>query len=284
MKSVAFASAKGGVGKTNLSVGTAIALAHMDAKVLLVDGDLGLANIDILLNLKPTVTLKHVVCDAVDLGSAITEGPGGVSVLCGGSGIKELAEIEPEMISEIVNNIESLSKDFDYIVYDTGSGIRDNTMAFLQSVDRVAIVCTPDPTSIMDAYATAKILFEKKPEADVALLVNMADEEKSGQIVFARFRSIIGQFLNKEVTLAGIVCYDSSVKQATRARTSVLLSHPKCKASKAIAELADRITEPTIDTESNDSLGLLQRVRSVFGFLSKSKPEADKSEPLKRAA
>lgn len=282
MKSIAIASAKGGVGKTNIAAGIAIALAHLEAKVLLVDGDLGLANIDILLDLKPTVTLKHVICDAVDIESAITEGPEGISVVCGGSGVKELATIDPKIVAEIIIKLGALGNAFDYVIYDTGSGIADNTMAFLESVDRVVIVCTPDPTSIMDAYATSKILFEKKPNADVALLVNITDDEKSGNVVFARFKSIIGQFLNKEVSLAGVIPYDKAVISATRSRSSFMMISKHCKAAKQIALIADRITEVTIEDEENKGLPLLQRVRSVFQVLNKFKKKAP--EPTEKAA
>ncbi len=284
MKSIAIASAKGGVGKTNLSVGLAIALARSEHKVLLVDADFGLANIDILLKLKPAVTLKHVVCDAVDLKSAITEGPEGVSVVCGGSGIKELASIEPELVQELLTSLEAMEKDYDTVVYDTGSGIGDATMTVLAQVDCVAIVCTPDPTSVMDAYATAKILYAKEPEANVVLIVNMADDEKEGEVVFGRFKSIIGQFLNKEVTLAGVVCFDDAVRSASRDRTSVMIANPRSSATTEITALAAQLSDPVIKEEEDIELALLQRMRGVLTFVSKMKLKKSEPEEESKAA
>lgn len=284
MKTVAFANARGGVGKTSLACATAIALAELEHKVLLFDGDLSLANLDVHLGLRPAVTLKHVVCDAIDLESTVTQGPAGVSVICGGSGVKELASIDPELVAEIVRNLGLLDRGFDHIVIDTGSGIHETPMAFLLAADVVVLVCTPDPTSVMDAYATVKLLFEQKPDADVRLLVNMADDDKSGAIVYARFKSIIGQFLNKEVPLAGIVCYDKAVKSAGRERCSFLESAPRCKASISIKDIARTIVLSVEEGHASAEIPLLQRMRSTFSFLSKVNSEGHQEEEVAEVA
>lgn len=283
VKSIAVANARGGVGKTSLACAISLAIAEKGTKTLLVDGDISLANLDVHLGLRPTATLRNVVCDALDLESTVMEGPNGLSVVCGGSGVRELANIDPERVNEIVKNLQGVAGGFDLVVYDTGSGISESPMAFLLAVDRVVLVCTPDPTSVMDAYATVKILFEEKPDADVVLVVNMAEDEKSGLVVYGRFKAIVGQFLNKEIALAGIVPYDFAARLAARERTSFLLSSPNCKAAKAVHQFVSGLFE-TSEEEEKPDLGLLQRARSVFGFLSKIKKNEEHVSEEKAAA
>ncbi len=275
MKSIAIANGKGGVGKTSISASLSISLAEHGHKVLLVDADLGLANLDLILGLKPHNTLKHVLRDGVAMGEVILEGPEGVDVITGGSGVKELACLEKAQLEELLASIRAAGSKYDFIVFDTASGVGDNVMVFLTRADRVLIVATPDPTSIIDAYATAKILFGEKPGADVSLIVNMADDDMHGKTVFNRFKAIIGQFVNHDVALAGVIEFDESVRRATRAREPFILKFPKARASKQIDAVVEWLIDKPEERVDNEAVSILQRMRQVFAVFKKN----EKAEP-----
>ena len=272
MKILAVASGKGGVGKTSISANIAITLSEYGHTVLVFDADLGLANVDVLLGLKPQETLKHVVADDVALKKIVLAGPAGIDVIPGGSGVKELVGIGQEQLDELIRQLASLAKSYDYVVIDTASGLDTNVIAFLLAADRTMVVCTPDPTSIMDAFATTKALFAVRPDADVALLVNMADDLRQGDVVFNKLKAIVGQFLNKEISFAGCIAWDHTVIAAARARESFVLSFPKGKATEQIDAVAERVFRNQIeDEEGFEELTLLKRFRSTFKFFGMTK-------------
>lgn len=275
MKILAVASGKGGVGKTSISANLAITLAEYGHTVLVFDADLGLANVDILLGLKPKATLKHVVAGEVALRRIVIAGPAGIDVIPGGSGVPELVGIDQEKLDDLIQQLATLAKNYDYVIFDTAAGLDKNVIAFLLAADRTMVVCTPDPTSIMDAYATTKTLFAVRPGADVALLVNMADDLQQGEVVFNRLKAIVGQFLNKEISYAGCIAWDHTVIAASRARESFVLSFPKGKATEQIDAVAERAFEDQIDDEGSEELSLLQRFRAAFRFFGNTYDEED---------
>ena len=286
MTSIALANGKGGVGKTSLSISLAISLAEHGHSTLLVDADLGLANIDLILALKPQNTLRHVVRDGVALSEVVLPGPEGVDVITGGSGVKELVGLTKEQVDGLVGKLNSFGAKYDFVVYDTASGLDETAMGFLRGSKHVLIVATPDPTSVMDAYASAKILFAEKPGADVSLIVNLAESAEQGGTVYERFKTIVGQFLNKEVALAGIVPFDPAVAKAVRSREAFILMAPKCKAAQSIDKLAEWLTRDVQPVEEPDpKVSVLQRMRSVFAVFKKSeKEEVPEAEVTEEAA
>lgn len=278
MKTLAVASGKGGVGKTSISVNLAITLAEYGHTVLVFDADLGLANVDVLLSLKPQATLKHAVTDEVALKKIVMPGPAGIDVIPGGTAVQELVGIDQEALDKLIGHLASLAKGYDYVIIDTASGIDKNVISFLLAADRTMVVCTPDPTSIMDAYATTKALFAVRPDADVALLVNMADDLRQGDVVFNRLRAIVGQFLSKEISYAGCMVWDHTVLAAARARESFVLSFPKGKATEQIDTVAENVFQDEMDLGESEELTLLQRLRGAFKFYGKSDDEDDESD------
>ncbi|HXH61385.1 MAG TPA: MinD/ParA family protein, partial [Fimbriimonadaceae bacterium] len=228
MKTIAIASGKGGVGKTNIATNLAIALAHDEKKVLVVDADLGLSNVDVLLAISPQSTMKDVVSGDVQAGQAVTATEYDIDVISGGTGAKELVDLDQESLDGLWKQVNKLTEQYDHVVIDTASGIGRSVMTFLKKADRVLVVCTPDPTSMMDAYATTKLLFDENPQADVALLVNMADNVRQGLVVFERYKAIVGQFLNREISLAGVIIRDATVLNCTRSREPFMVVSPGC--------------------------------------------------------
>lgn len=276
---VALANGKGGVGKSCLSASLAVSLAEHGHKVLLFDADLGLASLDLMLGLSPQTTLRHVVKDGVDMASAVISGPEGIDVVSGGAGSKELADLTAEQVQDLVAKSQSLASGYKYVIYDTASGLGEGAMAFLRAAKRVLVVATPEPTSILDAYATTKVLFEDNPKADVSLVVNMAEDERQGAIVFERFKAIVGQFLNREVSLAAIIVWDVSVADATRAREPFILKYPKCKASKQMDALVEWLVGEPEAAEADERVSVLNKMRSVFAVFKKSEPVEEEAAP-----
>jgi flagellar biosynthesis protein FlhG len=284
MKSIAIANGKGGVGKTSLSASLAISLREHGHSVLLVDLDLGLANLDLILGLKPETTLRQVVRDGTGISEAIVCGPEGVDVVTGGSGVKELACLEKAQLEALAESVRSAGSKYDFLVLDTASGVGENVMVFLARSDRVLIVATPDPTSIIDAFATAKILFGERPDADVSLVVNMAESETHGQTVFNRFKAIVGQFVNRDVSLAGVIEFDESVRKSTLSREPFILKFPKSKASKQVDALVEWIVDPPEERMDSEAVGILRRMRQVFAVFKRSEEPVAEPESLDEAA
>lgn len=284
MVSIAIANGKGGVGKTSLSVSLAISLAEHGHKTLLVDADMGLANVDLVLGIKPEKTLVHVVRDSVPVSETVVEGPEGVDVVCGGTGSKELANLGGEELKALVDAVLDAGSKHAYVVLDTSSGIGESAMAFLRASKRVLVVTTPDPTSVMDAYATAKAVFEEKPGAEVALIVNMAESPSQASTVYGRVSSIVAQFLNKEIALAGIVPLDPEVGKALRSRQAFILTSPKCKASRAIDSLVEWLNREPAPAVDSPAVGILQRMRSIFAAFKKSEQAVEETPAVQEAA
>jgi flagellar biosynthesis protein FlhG len=241
MRSIAVTSGKGGVGKTTITANLAMALAAKYGKVLVFDADLGLANLDIQLGMRPQKTLSHVVRDGTPLSEAVTEGPGGIHLIAGGSGVEDLVRLPEDRLSSILTELTSLAETYDWLLIDTAAGIHEHVLMFATSTDQALIVCTPDPSSIMDAYATAKSLFNRRSDATAWIVINCADAESQGRYVFEKLRQIIGQFLNRSVQFAGVIRRDSTAAQCFRTREAVFLKQPKSNASKEIAALADTL-------------------------------------------
>ncbi len=260
MKSIAITSGKGGVGKTTVAANLAAALGH-SGNVLALDADLGLANLDILLGVRPAKTLNHVVRDGLALSDAVTPAPGGIGLIAGGSGIEELARLGDEQLQPILSQLQELAEGYDWLMVDTAAGLSPHVLCFASSVDQAVIVCTPDPASIMDAYATAKSLFARNPSNSPLLVVNCADSEEQAEVVYGKLRTIVGRFLNRSLGYAGCVRRDPVAAACARTRELYVLKNPKCAASRDVLRLAQKLSQSPAE---DSGLSLLQRLREAF--------------------
>lgn len=245
-RSIAVTSGKGGVGKTSVATNLALALARHGMKVLLVDGDLSLANVDLLLGVVPQKNLGDVVLGQATIEEVLLETPDGVRLLPAGSGVEELADLDDFRRERLLREMTRLESGIDLILLDTGSGIGRQTIHLARAADRVLLVTTPEPTAFADAYATLKVLSRGRMRGRPGLLVNMASSPEEGRDIERRIRVVAERFLQISPEYFGHVLKDDSVGLAVRRQEPFLKAFPDSVASRCIESLASRILrEPT---------------------------------------
>lgn len=245
---LAITSGKGGVGKTFLAANLAAALAARGERVLVLDADLGLANLDVVLNLHPKVTLHDVFTGKVTLDHAILAAPGGFSVLLAGSGLVEYSRLTPEVRSQLQSIIDTVAPRFDHILIDTGAGISEVVLYAVSLADSVIVISTPEPTSMTDAYATIKVLSSQQQRRRVRLVVNQAGRPGEGRTIHKQLQLVIDRFVatpDDPVVLdfVGEVPLDPSVRVAVARRQLLLETQPGSPAARAVADLAARVAK-----------------------------------------
>lgn len=235
---VAVTSGKGGVGKTNLAVNLAVSAARAGRTVHLLDMDLGLANVDILMNLTPRHTLAHVLAGGRRLADIVIEGPGGVRIVPGASGVPRLADLDHEGREGLLRELQDLEAASDLILLDTGAGISRNVLGFCAAADEILVVTTPEPTAILDAFATIKVLSREGDLGQVRLVVNQCSGRAEAEAVSRRVASACRQFLSLPVDRMGYVISDYHVSEAVRRRQPLVVAFPDSPAARCVATLA----------------------------------------------
>jgi len=243
----AVTSGKGGVGKTFLSANLAAALARAGRRVLVLDADLGLANLDVVLNLFPKLTLHDVFTGKVRLHDAILPAPGGFSVLLAGSGMVEYSRMTPEVRVQLQGVIDEVAPRFDHVLLDTGAGISDVVLYTVSLASQVLVTATPEPTSLTDAYATIKVLAATQGRRRIQLVVNQVRRTGEGRQVRAQLQQVVDRYVNPtldaavRIELLGEVPADPAVRDAVLRRQLLLDTLPGSAASLALVALAGRM-------------------------------------------
>ena len=249
----AITSGKGGVGKTFLSANLAAALARQGEKVLVLDSDLGLANLDVVLNLFPKITLHDVFTGKASLEDAILPAPGGFSVLLAGSGLVEYSRLTAEVRDQLLKIIEVVAPRYDRILLDTGAGISDVVLFAVSLATEVLVVATPEPTSLTDAYATIKVLATQQQRSAIALVVNQVSRSGEGRVIRGQLQQVVDRFVTPslpagsapvKIELLGEIPIDKSVREAVQRRQLLLETLPGCEAAKGILAVAAKLTTP----------------------------------------
>jgi flagellar biosynthesis protein FlhG len=237
-KVLAVTSGKGGVGKTNVAANLAVTLSELGEKVVVLDADFGLANIDVLLGLTPRFHLGHVLLGDKTLSEIMIEGPRGVKIIPASSGLQRLAELSSSQRSRLAANFCELYSEADFFIIDTAAGISQNVIHFLRSAQEVIVVSAPEPTAIVDAYAVIKILLTEDSGKCVHVLVNSAHDGEEARQVFNQINSVVRRFLKREVSYLGHVESDPHVSRAVRSQVLVTDRYPNAPASRCFRELA----------------------------------------------
>lgn len=255
----AITSGKGGVGKTTLSLNLGIALSGLGHQVLLIDADLGLANVDILLGLSPEATLQDLLSGEASVLDVLVEGPEGLSILPSASGMAESVAWRPEARAHLAEELGRLERGFDLILIDTGAGISQKVLDFVLSADKMLVVAVPEPTSIADAYAMVKVCHSQPGTPETGFLVNRARSPREAFDLHQKFNQIVNRFLGISAERAGYVLEDLSVEQASRTQQPVLLSHPESAAARCIAQIAQDLA-PEGASLKKSGPGIFQRL------------------------
>jgi flagellar biosynthesis protein FlhG len=244
----AITSGKGGVGKTFVSANLASALARRGERVLVLDADLGLANLDVVLNLFPKITLHDVFTGKHSLEDAILPAPGGFSVLLAGSGMVEYSRLTPEVREQLQKVVQTVTPRYDRVLLDTGAGISDVVLYTVSLADDVLIVATPEPTSLTDAYATIKVLATTQHRMKVQLVMNQALKSGEGRVVRGQLQQVVDRYVSPAIgqpvklDLIGEIPNDPSVREAVLRRQLLLQCFPGSAAAAAVNALATRLT------------------------------------------
>jgi len=240
-KVVAVTSGKGGVGKTNIVANLGYALSQIGKDVLIVDGDLGLGNLDVLLGLTPSYNISHFVAGQKSIPEIIKSGPGGMSILPASSGVQELTQLSGNQQSGILKELDKFVKTYDFVLMDTAAGISSNVMNFNISAQEIMVVVSPEPTSITDAYALMKVMALKYNEKYFKLIVNSASERPEAEEVHRQLSLVADRFLNITIEYFGYVPYDKNVLQGIRHQKLVGELFPGSEASRCFDHLAKKM-------------------------------------------
>ncbi len=235
---LAVTSGKGGVGKSNISVSLSLAAASMGRDVVLIDCDLGLANVDVLLDLQVKHNLSHLLTGEASLNDVLVPAPGGLRVLPGAAGVSELADLKDGEQDILLGALDKLVQTTELIVLDTGAGISRRVVEFCLASGEVVVVTTPEPTAIADAYAMIKVLGQADPNLRVWLVVNMANSRSEAEQILDRITLLTRRFMGLEVQRAGYVLSDPRVPHAVRRRLPFSLAYPSCQAAICVSEVA----------------------------------------------
>lgn len=248
-KVIAVTSGKGGVGKTFVSANLAAAMAKRGQRVLVLDADLGLANLDVVLNLYPKITLHDVFTGKAKLEEAIIRAPGGFSVLLAGSGMVEYSRLTPEVRGDFLRIMNGLVPHYDVVILDTGAGISDVVLFAVSLASEVLVVATPEPTSLTDAYATIKVLVGQQKRQTIRLVINQTARLGDGRAITTQLQQVLDRFVTtdtgKPVRLVhmGDIPADPAVRQAVMRRQLLLQAMPGSPAALAISQLAAKVEE-----------------------------------------
>ena len=249
---ITITSGKGGVGKSNLAINLAISLSRLGKKVIVLDADFGLANIEVMLGIRPQYNLSDLMFRGRSLSEIITKGPENVGFISGGSGIREMTSLTREQLINLSARLSELDRQADVVIIDTGAGISENVMEFVMSSAEVFLIATPEPTSITDAYALLKTL-NNQPEftrehCHIKLIANKVNNEKNGKELFEKLSVVADKFLNISLEYMGAVPSDINMSKAVMKQQPLSIAYPDSQAARAIDDMARSITAPQGET------------------------------------
>ncbi|WP_019119136.1 MinD/ParA family protein [Brevibacillus massiliensis] len=261
---VTITSGKGGVGKSNFTLNFALGLKAKGQKVMILDVDIGFANLDVLMGISPKHHLLDLLKPDKTVWDVVERGPDGLEFIAGGSGFTQLTQFDDADLSRFLGKISSLQGHVDTVLLDTGGGITNESLQFMLSADEVLLVTTPEPTAIMDAYAVIKMIHSYNPQMRIRMVINRVASEREGKQTADKLTLVARQFLGMEVETLGYIADDIRVAKAVKQQTPFFLLYPQTQASKSICSLVDAYLQK--GTEGAQAQG-----EGMGGFLTRIK-------------
>lgn len=256
---ITITSGKGGVGKTNFTVNLALALAGLDKKVLILDADLGTANVDVLLGYSSKHSILNLLEDGVTPEDVVSEGPRGIKFVSGGSGIYQLANLSEAQLQYLISKISMFDSWADIILVDTGAGLSQNVLKFVTAADEVIVVTTPEPTAITDAYAMMKVYVGNQGQAPLRLVVNRVSEADEGQLAVDKLIKVAFRFLSLPLDSLGFIYEDINLVKAVKKQIPLLISFPDTISARCIEHIANRLVHGDKISRTSGIKGFLRR-------------------------
>ena len=251
---VAVTGGKGGVGKTNVSVNLAIALAELERRVMLLDADLGLANVDVVLGLHPPYDLSHVIRGERELQEVVMQGPGGIQVIPGASGMKQMAALSEAEHAGLIQAFSDLGADLDTLVVDTAAGISDTVISFARAAHEVLVVVCDEPASLTDAYAIIKLLNRDHGQSRFRVLANMVQSNQEGHELYNKLCRVTDRYLDVMLGYMGCIPHDEALRKAVRGQRAVVQAYPRSRVAQAFRSLARKIDALPMPMGANGQL------------------------------
>jgi len=267
---LSFTSGKGGVGKTHIVVNLAYALQQLGARVMILDADLGLANVDVLLGLAPQFNIQHVLEGKKTLSDILIQGPAGITILPASTGVCEVAHISEAQRFHLLDALDELYHDFDYLLVDTGAGISNNVIYFNLAAQDIVIVVTPEPTSLTDAYALMKVLANQYAEKHFKVVMNTVADDVEAVESFRRLSMVTERFLNVSLDYLGCIPYDSAFSSAVRQQKPLLELYPSTASAGCFYRLARLLLDSPGSAYPKGSIQFFWRRLFTDGFPSAS--------------
>ena len=255
---IAVASGKGGVGKTSLAVNLSLALSKLGQRVIIMDADLGLANVEVLLGVTPLFTLFDFLYRGKDVEDILTPGPGGVFIISGGSGFLELAGLNNQQQRKIIDSLAAFDERADFVIIDTGAGISRNVLSFVAAAGEVIIIVTPEPTSLTDAYSLIKILAMFQVHSEVLLVVNRAADERDAASVTHRMETVVSRFLEIGMVHLGSIYEDRAVIRSVRSQQPFVIFQPDSIPALIVSTMAHYLVTGSRSTVGYGNSGIKQ--------------------------
>jgi flagellar biosynthesis protein FlhG len=246
-KTIAVISGKGGVGKSNFSLNFSISLSQLGHRVLLFDMDIGMGNIDILLGNSSEKNITDFFSKDLSLQEVITKGPENISFISGGTGLSYVFSMDETQFTRFNKQLQSVLEQYDYVIFDMGAGISRESSQFIQCVDEIITITTPEPTSVMDAYSILKYLHTHISETPIFLVCNRAHDEKEGKDTISRLQNAIKKFLNTEIFPLGYLPDDRTVSKAVSRQVPFMMMHPNSDISIGIKHMANRYSRNALN-------------------------------------
>ncbi len=256
---IAVTSGKGGVGKTSFSANLSIALRQMNRRVLLIDADLHLGNVDIILGARPQKTIADVLQKDAAIEDVIVDGPGQIDILPASSASIELIKLEDVALKKLAEAFSRLRRRYDYIFLDTGAGIARNVITFLLASDKIILLITPDPASIADAYAVIKIVRSVNREVPILLTANMVNTSEEGDILYKKMNLMVQKFLNSKIIFGGSVKKDDIVAASVKHQKPFIIDYPNSVPANAFRLINRRMLQ-TIASNGKESHNVFERL------------------------